>query len=67
MQRWKDRQLVWNPVDYANISHLFIPSRIIWTPSIDIFYRLTLNPGHCRHNIQDIGDFFLLAKRKAPP
>ncbi|XP_052829242.1 5-hydroxytryptamine receptor 3A-like [Octopus bimaculoides] len=31
---WTDEYLTWNPLDYNNIEHIYIPENLIWTPSL---------------------------------
>ncbi|XP_052829360.1 acetylcholine receptor subunit beta-type acr-2-like [Octopus bimaculoides] len=34
MPRWTDEYLTWNPLEYNNITHIYIPRDLIWTPSL---------------------------------
>ncbi len=36
-QRWIDHKLTWDPTQYDNISFIYVPADMIWTPDIVLY------------------------------
>uniref|UniRef100_A0A914CQ22 Neurotransmitter-gated ion-channel ligand-binding domain-containing protein n=1 Tax=Acrobeloides nanus TaxID=290746 RepID=A0A914CQ22_9BILA len=34
---WKDPRLVWDPLDYDNISNIYVPYSLVWRPKLYIY------------------------------
>lgn len=39
LQQWHDYKLQWDPADYGDIKHLYVPSDEIWLPDIVLYNR----------------------------
>lgn len=40
IQEWYDLKLSWDPVEYGNVSVMYIPSELIWLPDIVLYNKL---------------------------
>ena len=47
-QEWMDATLHWRPEQYGNISRIYVPSEMIWTPDIVLYNKCALWFWKCK-------------------
>jgi nicotinic acetylcholine receptor len=49
-QEWIDFKLTWEPHSYGNISTLYVPAEMIWTPDIVLYNKYSIQSTQFAHS-----------------